>query len=287
MKGSASACGSATIINAIATGKGAAFAVDLRVYAEVDLVEGWGKISGSVGETSESPELIETCVRKVLESRGLEGKYGADVRTSVGVPIAVGLSSSSAAANATILAAFDALGEEPEPEEAIDLGVDAAFEAGVTVTGAFDDAAASFLGGGVVTDNQNREILKKFEMDPDLKVLIFLPPKRSYTAGVDSERMKSIEELVGFVHEEALAGKVYGAQTVNGLLYCSMLEYDPAPALDALKGGSLSAGLTGTGPAFVAISKKEDVEGVKEKWETLDGDVLATKPSIEGARVEE
>ncbi|KXB02184.1 hypothetical protein AKJ43_02240 [candidate division MSBL1 archaeon SCGC-AAA261D19] len=286
MRSKASACGSATIINAIATGRGAAFAINLRVHAEVNLLEGKKKISGQVGETSESSKLIETCVGKVLEDQGLRSQYGANVRTSVGVPIAVGLSSSSAAANATVLAAYNALGKNPEPEKIINLGVDASFAAGTTVTGAFDDASASFLGGGVATDNKKREILDRFEIDPDLKVLIFIPPQKSYTADFDVERVKCIEELVEFVYEEALAGNIYGAQTINGLLYCSVLEYDPKPALEALRAGALSAGLTGTGPAFVAISEKNIVEEIEEVWKELDGSIIVTEPSIKGARIE-
>ena len=155
MKGVASACGSATVINAIATGKGAAFALDLRVRGEVELTNEPGEVIGRVGTTSESPKLIEICARKVLENLKLEKKYGARIKTTSDVPIAVGLSSSSAAANAVILATFAALGEIPSPKTIINLGIDAAFEAGTTITGAFDDAAASFHGCGVITDNKS------------------------------------------------------------------------------------------------------------------------------------
>ncbi|MFH1821011.1 MAG: hypothetical protein ABH852_01000 [Methanobacteriota archaeon] len=44
--GVASACASATVVNAIAAGKGAAFGVDLRVRARVELTKGL-KIKGS------------------------------------------------------------------------------------------------------------------------------------------------------------------------------------------------------------------------------------------------
>ncbi len=286
MKGVASACGSATVINAIATGKGAAFAIDLRVRGEVELTNEPRRIVGRVGKTSESPKLIEICARKVLEKLKLERKYGARIKTTSDVPIAVGLSSSSAAANAVVLATFAALGRVSRPKTIIDLGVDAAFEAGTTITGAFDDAAASFLGGGVITDNQKRRVLKRFKVDPKLDVIIYLPPKKSYTSKTDTERVESIAEPVELAHQSALKGDIFGALTLNGILYSSALNYDPSPALGALGAGALAAGLTGTGPAVVAISKGKSTREIRKIWENKPGRVIKTKPSTEGAEVE-
>lgn len=286
MKGVASACGSATVINAIATGKGAAFALDLRVRGEVELTNEPGEVIGRVGTTSESPKLIEICARKVLENLKLEKKYGARIKTTSDVPIAVGLSSSSAAANAVILATFAALGEIPSPKTIINLGIDAAFEAGTTITGAFDDAAASFHGCGVITDNQKRRVLKRFKVDPKLDITIYLPPKRSYTSQIDTKRVQPIAELVELAHQRALKGDIFGALTLNGMLYSSALNYDPSPALNALGAGALAAGLTGTGPAVVAISKGKSTEEIRKIWRNRPGRVIETRPSVRGARVE-
>ncbi|KXA93277.1 hypothetical protein AKJ64_01055 [candidate division MSBL1 archaeon SCGC-AAA259E17] len=286
MRGTASACGSATIINAIATGEGGAFAIDLRVKSTVSLTEDRSEISGKVGDTGEDPELIEICVEKVLEREGVRDQFGAQIETDTELPIAVGLSSSSAAANATVLATYAALGEEVEPEEAIEIGIESAFDAGATVTGAFDDAAASYLGGEVVTDNDNREILKKIDVDPKLRVLIYLPSGRSYTTEVDVERIRFLEELISVPRESALNGNFFGAQTVNGLIYSSVLGYDPQPALDAISAGAECSGLTGTGPATVAVSKKKNVEKIINVWNSKEGRVLRTRPSREGARIE-
>ena len=287
MRAVASACGSATVVNAIATGKGAAFAVDLRVRAEVELTAQAGRIRGQIlDEPSEDPRLIEICARKVLEHLGLERTLGAVVRTSSEVPIAVGLSSSSAAANATVLATFAAAGRRPKPKTAINLGVDAALEAGVTITGAFDDAAASFLGGGVVTDNYGRRVLRRFELDPRLRVIIHVPPAKLHTADVDRSRVEPLAKLVELAHRLAMSGDVMRALTLNGLLYSCALGHDHGTALEALRAGALAAGLTGTGPAVVAIAKPSDAERVMEAWRGRPGKVIVTKPSSEGARIE-
>lgn len=285
-RGVASACGSATVVNAIATGRGAAFGVELRVRAEVELIEGIEKITGRVvGDPSESPRLIEICVRKVLEHFG-EEHYGARVETRSNVPIAVGLSSSSAAANSATLATLSALGKRPKPRLVLDIGIDAAFEAGVTITGAFDDAAASFFGCGVVTDNIERKVLKRFKVDPELRVIILKPPAKCYTSKVPMRRVKSIRKFVEVAHDQALRGNIFGALTLNGLLYSEALGYDPTIALDALGAGALAAGLTGTGPAVVAVAEPRDVQRIKKEWKKRPGEIIVTRPSVEGARVE-
>ncbi len=286
MRGVASACGSATIINAIASGRGAAFAIDLRVESTVDLIEDFSDIEGKVGETGEDSELIETCVEKVLEREGLREDFGARVKTTTGLPIAVGLSSSSSAANSTVLATYSALGRQIDSLEAVDIGIEAAFDAGTTVTGAYDDASASCLGGGVITDNEKREIMKRFDVDPDLNVLILLPEEKSYTTEIDVERTRMLGDIVDSVHEKALNGEIYGAQTVNGLLYSSVLGFDPLPAIEALEEGATGAGLTGTGPAVVAVCESENVESVKKKWKKEASEIIVASPSDEGARIE-
>jgi shikimate kinase len=259
----------------------------LRVRADVELTDEPGEIIGQVSdEPSESAKLIETCVRKVLKRFKLERTYGARVRTRSEVPIAVGLSSSSAAANASVLATFAALGKKPRGRAVIDLGVDAAFEAGVTITGAFDDAAASFLGCGVVTDNLKRRILKRFKVDPELDVLIYVPPLKLHTAKVGVERTRALAKFIDVAHRQALGGNIFGALTLNGLLYSRALGHDTAIALDALRAGALAAGLTGTGPAVVAIVKPKNTDDVKNIWKRRPGRVILTKPAVEGARVE-
>ncbi len=286
LRGAASACGSATVVNAISTGKGAAFAVDLRVIAEVDLREDKNDISGRIEGVSEDSSLIEKCVEKVLRFYGVGDQYGAEVRTTTELPVAVGLSSSSAAANATVLATSLALDEDIEAEEAINLGIEAALEEDVTITGAYDDASASYYGGGVVTDNRERALLERFSLDPDLNVLVFLPSGKLYTSDFDVDRAKMISDIVEIAHDEALDGNIFGAQTLNGLLYSSILDFDTRPAVEALDSGALCAGLTGTGPAVVAISEANIAEKIKDAWGDKASEIIFTKPSKEGAREE-
>ncbi len=63
--GEAVAHGAATIINAIATGRGAAFGVDLWTKARVRLTDEAGNIEGKIlSEPSENPALMREAVRE-------------------------------------------------------------------------------------------------------------------------------------------------------------------------------------------------------------------------------
>ncbi|MDD2665362.1 MAG: shikimate kinase [Methanocellales archaeon] len=281
-KGRASACGAGTIINAIATWNGSAFAIDLRTTAEVELSEGANSIRGEILGGDVDTTLIERCVKLVLDRFDYDG--GARVRTSSEIPIARGLKSSSAAANATVLATLDALGEKMEPLETIRLGVQAAFDAGVTITGAFDDAAASYLGGIVATDNREQLLVKRVERESE--VLVFVPESQAFTAETNVVRSRLIGPWVDIAYDLALGEEFEKAMTLNGFLYCSALGFDPEPMLCALEAGATGVSLSGTGPAFTAIVCIDDVDDVIKAWKRLKGKTIRTEIDNTGARVE-
>lgn len=278
--------GAATIVNAIATGKGAAVGVDLWTRAKVQLTDKPGVIeSNIVSDPTENTVLIEKTVGKVFEHFNLEGKFGAKVETWSNIPIARGLKSSSVAGNAIALATVAALDKSLDDLAILNLGVDGAVDAKVTITGAFDDACASYFGGVVVTDNMKRRIVKRFEIAEDLAVLFYVPPKKAYTSGSNVQRMKRVASLVSIAHEEAVKGNYWSALTLNGLIYSSALGYTPSIAMDALMAGALAAGLSGTGPAVTAIVPEEKIDSIKDAWQTYEGDILQTRVNHEKAKV--
>ncbi len=288
MKGKAEAIshGAATIINAIATGKGAAIGVDLRTKARVKLTDEPGIIESTImSDPTEDPVLIEKTVRKVLKYFNLERKFGAKVETWSNIPIARGMKSSSAAGNAIALATVAALKKHLDDVTIVRLGVDGAIDAKVTITGAFDDACASYFGGVVFTDNLKRRVVKRLEIAGDLAVLFYVPAKKTYTASSDVGRMKGVASLVKIAYKEALKGNYWAALTLNGLIYSSALGYDSSIATDALMAGALAAGLSGTGPAVTAIVPDEKIDLVKDAWQTYEGEILEARVNHEKAEV--
>jgi len=278
--------GAATIINAIATGKGAAVGVDLWTKASVTLTDEKDQVDVNIqSDFSENPALAQKTVQRVLKYFGLEDQFGAKVETTSNIPVARGLKSSSAAANAIALATTAALERNLDDVMVVKLGVDGALDAKVTITGAFDDACASYFGGIIITDNLERKIIKRFEPTEPLKVLFFVPAKKTYTASSDVKRMKAMASAVKVAYNEALNGNYWAALILNGLIFSSALAYDPSIAVDALAAGAFASGLSGTGPAVSAIVSDEKIDLVKEAWQSREGEILEAKINQKKAKV--
>lgn len=204
MDGRASAPAAGTILNALANGTGSAFAIDLETTATVTL-DDREEITGEIeGAPDADTELIERCVSLVVEAYGDRG-WGGTVRTESEVPMAAGLKSSSAAANATVLATLDALDREILREEATNIGIRAAREAGVTVTGCAAGARASMFGGVIVADNTRNEPLGGGEATWD--VLVWMPAERAFSADADTERCRRVAPMADLVADLALDGE--------------------------------------------------------------------------------
>lgn len=276
--------GSATVINAIATGYGSAFGIGRYVTAEVKLKS--SKITCKSDKDVDTT-LMELCVQKVLEKFNID--TGVSVKTYSDLPVASGLSSSSATSNAVTLATVLAISKKYMPEykldefEVLNMAIDASLDAGVTVTGAFDDASASFFGGLTITDNMQRKILKSQDMEKQ-NILIYMPDKKSITAQSDVGRMKLLAPYVQLAFNEALKGDIYKALTLNGLLYCAALEFNPSIALDALSAGAVAAGLSGTGPSFVAITDDRSLDTVLNALGQYEGNVMHVEVDNEGTK---
>lgn len=268
MKGKAVSHGAATIVNAIALGKGAAFGVDLRTTAEVELEPG-GEIKVKMDE-DEDPTLAVKCVEKVLSRFAPEDHFGAVIRTRSEIPISKGLKSSSAAANAVVLATLDALSMDLDNLDAVRMGTSSAIEAGVSVTGAFDDATASLLGGVVVTDNRREEILKKDLLPQDVKVLLHIPDFKIRKKGLPIERIRSMAPIAKTAFDLAMDGEYFWAMTLNGICYSSALGLDQELAMEAMYKGALAAGVSGTGPATAILVKEEMVDDLIAELSSWD-----------------
>lgn len=291
MKATAISHGAATIICAFATGKGSALGVSLKTKATVELNK-TGKITAKiVGHPRENTKLLEACAKRVLGHFRM--KYGVDIRTESNIPIASGLKSSSTAANASVLAISAAIAKEHgkitgacnnqvisikgrrlDHETLIKLGVKAAFDAKVTITGAYDDATASYFGGYTVTDNLRKKIISKGRIKP-LDVLVYVPKGKSYSGKVDVKRVKILKMQIESAWETAKRGNIFEAMTLNGLYHTILFKQNPEVTLEALNAGAIACGLSGTGPSVVALTKNPSP--IIKAWSRFDGQVLKAK----------
>ena len=281
--GRARAPGAGTVVNALAAGRGSAFALELFTEATVELTDDDGVTGTITGVAETDTALIERCVALTTEQFG--SNEGGRVETTTDIPPAAGLKSSSAAANAAVLATLAALGRPVGPDgvsrlTACRIGVTAAREAGVTVTGAFDDASASMLGGVTVTDNTTDELLAHESFTRE--AVVWTPPERAYSADTSLDRCEQVAPMAELAVELAREGRVEPAMTVNGLAFSAALGYPMEPAVAAMSHcGGVS--LSGTGPSVVAVGG--DTARVAAEWADLDGTVRRVQTDETGGEI--
>ena len=284
--GQAVAHGAASILNAFATGKGAAMGVDLWTRARVTLHDGAGEMYGLITGPQSSTRLATRVSEKVLEHYGYGGKLHGEVATLSNIPTAVGLKSSSAAANAVALATSSALDREPDDDVLLEIGIEASLECGVSLTGAYDDSFASWHGGAVLTDNDRRKVEKVLKVPENIRIIILVPPRQTLTGKLDRRRFAPVKRISELAYIEAGNGHIWDALTLNGLAFSAVLGEDPRPAISAIEAGALGAGLSGKGPAVVAVVEERDSKKVRQAFEKFDGRIIETEPNYSRARVE-
>lgn len=276
MKGHAIVHGAISIVNAISTGKGSALGISLETSAEVNLEPHSKKniINFSSDKVKDSV-LAKATINEVLKKYG-NGNYEVTISTKSEIPEGKGLKSSSAASNAIALATLSALQIKIDDVNVVKLAVTSSLSAGVTITGAFDDACASYFGGFVVTDNLNNNLIKKEPAPENVSILLYIPKEQTFTKNFDKNKIMHIAQDVSKAFDLSLKGEYWKAMTLNGALHSKSLGLNPRPAESALTSGALAAGLSGTGPAVAAVCKQDYVKEIKTSWQQLPGEVKIT-----------
>lgn len=295
---------SATVINAISTGKGSAFGIELYVTANVTILpDKTDRDMDSICKSLDNPDmdtaLMHSCVEKVYERLKKHPRFNlknivVNVETKSDIPPGSGLSSSSAASNSVVYAALLAFLEEAgmsledtdiTDEDIINMGIDASLECGVTKTGSYDDASASYYGGWKITDNYERKILYDYLVNYQ-KILIYIPNKSLYTAQSDVKAMKTLSSLVEIAFDNAVNKNIEKALTLNGFLYCAALNLDTQIVMDALKLGAKAAGLSGTGSAYtILLDDSSNINEIKKALSKYPGKLIETRPDNKGSAV--
>jgi len=288
MLGNSISYGAVSIIAAFATGTGGAVGIDLKTKARVRLSHDPGVIITQIQNAPRANgDLIRRCVLKVLEICCKRDSYGASIWTTSEIPIARGLKSSSSAANAAILATYAALQENSQIDDllAVRLGVEAALEAGVSITGAFDDACACYFGGALITNNFEKTILTTPHINPELKVVLRIPSTRVRTQDSGAEGLRDLKPFFEMSIREALKGSIFNAMMMNGLLCAAYYGLDTSFLTDIVRAGALTAGLSGSGPTMFAVAKVERISQVVKRANDYGDEVKVVDLNFEKAHV--
>ena len=271
--------GAISIVNAIATGKGSALGISLKVTAEVELQKGHGLrfITGRNGD-----RLIKNIIQKTIPKETIESNM-ISIRVDSEIPIGYGLKSSSAVSNAIALACSQIAREEDINDNTIlEVAALSSLEAKVSLTGAYDDATACYFGGFTVTDNYSRRLIRKERAPENLYAIIILP---SSTTRGDVRKLRNLSDIFIDAFRFAESGQYWKAMKLNGVLASAALSSSYAPAMAAMEHGALSASISGNGPSIAAVGNEDAIEPIVGALSKYDGEIIVSKVNNEKANV--
>jgi shikimate kinase len=271
--------GAVSIVNAIATGKGSALGISLKVTAEVELRKGHG-LRFTAGRDANT--LLKNIIQRTIAKDTIQSNM-ISVRVDSEIPVGYGLKSSSAVSNAVALACSQIEREDDINDYAIlEMAALSSLRAKVSLTGAYDDATACYFGGFTVTDNYARHLIRKERAPEDLYAIIILP---SYTSRGDVTKLRNLSDLFIDAFRFAQSGQYWKAMKLNGVLTSAALSSSYLPVMAALENGALSASLSGNGPSIAAIAYKEAVEPIVTSFSKSDGKIIVSKVNNDKAEV--
>ena len=282
MKVKATVHGAISLVNAIATGKGATLGISTKAESTVSITDGTGIILTSKNRPMTS-RLIQQVIKKIVTKRQLE-KFKLHVNLETDIPVGYGLKSSSAISSSVALACSKIFKPDLSDSKIILAGVDASIETKVSLTGAYDDACGCFYGGFNVTDNYKRKLILRKNAPKDLNAIIFIPNKRK------RGKIKQLKDFAVIFEEAWILAKnsdFWNAMILNGFTASTILKSEPKIISDMIRKGALGASVSGNGPAFAVIANNKNSTAIKKSLSELDGNVLISKINNQRATVHE
>ncbi|MFB5597994.1 MAG: shikimate kinase [Nitrosopumilaceae archaeon] len=274
--------GAISIVNAIATGKGATLGISLKVETTIETLPGKGIVIESDNQ-SLSSRLINRTIQKVVSKKDLD-KTKLRVLLKSEIPTGYGLKSSSAISSSVALACVKLFKPKVNDHQVLLAGVDASIETKVSITGAYDDACACYYGGFVVTDNYKRKIIRSDKGPKNLIAVIFVP--RFHKRG-NVKKLKTLDTVFAKAWQLARNSDYWNAMILNGLATSSILNSDPKIIPDLIEKGAIGASVSGNGPAIAAVTKQENLSKIKKVFSNLEGKIIVSEINNKKAEVHE
>jgi shikimate kinase len=226
-------------------------------------------------QITDAHNLVSTSSYYALRELGVRlGKHETlQIEIESEIPIAVGLKSSSAISTAVvgaILNLFSNYGSAKSSEKILKTSCNASKDSGASITGAYDDAAASLLGGLVVSDNSKMKLLKHSRVPPSLGTIVkILVPKQKkmFTSSVDRSVYSKYNSMCLEAFRYACESEIAQAMLMNSVVQCAALGYSIMPVISALSEGACCSGVSGKGPAVSAICRNsKEGRRVERVW---------------------
>nr|AIF19660.1 shikimate kinase (aroK, aroL) [uncultured marine thaumarchaeote KM3_87_E01] len=271
-----------SIVNAIATGKGAALGISKKVNVEMETSHG-NDIVIEVENKSMSSRLINKVIEKIVPKNELS-KTKLKISLDAEIPTGYGLKSSSAISTAVAMVCAKLFKPSMSDFEILNAGVNASIETKVSLTGAYDDACACYYGGFVVTDNYNKKIIRSEKCLNRVSAVIFIPKSRKRG---NIRKLKTSSDVFEQAWNLAKKSDYWNAMILNGLATAPILSSEPKIIPKLIENGALGASVSGNGPSIAAIAKNDDVSKIKSVFSSLEGKTTVAQINNKKAEVHE
>jgi len=275
-------------LSSYATGQGIALAIQERIEVLARVRE---QATDRISRRQDTPrefnylyhcvdQTRRRCYRPDLDQIGL--------KIFSNVPAGVGLKTSSAVGVALNGALGEAWDLDLTPAELVRISTDAAKAAGVTQAGSLDDTWCSVLGGIVMTDERESQLLERWPAPDDVEVVIFVPRLHRH-------RVHDLDRRALLSPHSAQFERLFASlsETQNVFDVMSRAAYITAKAfgyrrdlLDlALTAGASGVAISGKGPAVAAVVEAKRVDQVASSWSGFEGSLICTRPEDRGTLV--
>jgi len=274
--------GAISIVNAIATGKGAALGISKKVNVEMETSYGKGVII-EVENKSMSSRLINRVIEKIITKNELS-KIKLKVSLDTEIPTGYGLKSSSAISTAVAMTCAKLFKPNMNDTEILNAGVMASIETKVSLTGAYDDACACYYGGFVVTDNHKKKLVHSEKCLNRVSAVIFIPKSRKRG---NVRKLKALSNAFDQAWNLAKKSDYWNAMILNGLATSAILSSEPKIIPKLIENGALGASVSGNGPSIAAIVRNDSISKIKKVFSSLDGSTTISEINNKKAEVHE
>ena len=274
--------GAISIVNAIATGKGATLGISKKVNVEMETTSGNG-ITIEIQNKPMKSRLISRVVQKIIPKNELS-KIKLRVSVNSEIPAGYGLKSSSAISTAVAMASAKLFKPKMNDFEILSVGVDASIETKVSLTGAYDDACACYYGGFIVTDNYKKKIIHSEKCLNHVSAVIFIPKSRKRG---NVRKLKVSSNTFEQAWNLAKKSDYWNAMILNGLATSPILSSEPQIIPKLIESGALGASVSGNGPSIAAIVRNDSVSKIKRVFSSLDGTTTVSEINNKQAEVHE
>ena len=274
--------GAVSLVNAIATGSGAAVGIDTFVKTTLDVKEGTGIYITSDNKTISS-RLINKVIQNSVPKKQLE-KTRLELDFQSNIPTGYGLKSSSAISTAVSMVCSKAFQRKFTDKKILKIGVESSIQTKVSLTGAYDDACACYYGGFNVTNNYKRSLVLRRPAPSNLQAIIFLPKSRKRG---NLKKLKNFKPAFEKAWELAKNGDYWNASILNGIATSSILNSNPELIFKLIEKGAIGATISGNGPSIMAITKKGHNSNIKKEFSSLEGNIIISNINNKKAEVNE